>query len=114
MGGPAGAGAAQLAVAALIVVPIYLYELRRAGIGTGALAGRLATPALVSIVVAGCGVLASLFISIDVVALAVAGLAAMAAMALLLYRMRGVLRSLRSVGEPEPTPDPVAMSPAVA
>jgi PST family polysaccharide transporter len=102
--GPAGAGAAQLAVAALVVAPIYLYELRRAGIGVGALAGRLVTPVLASLVVAGCAVLASLFIAIDVVALLVAGTVAMAAVALLLYRMRGVLKSLRTVGEPVETP----------
>jgi PST family polysaccharide transporter len=100
--GPAGAGAAQLAVAAVFVAPIYLYELRRAGIGTGALAGRLATPVLASLVVAGCAVLASLFIAIDVVALLATGLVTMAVVALLLYRMRGVLESLRNVGEPEP------------
>jgi PST family polysaccharide transporter len=104
LAGPAGAGAAQFAVAALVVAPIYLYELRRAGIGAGALAARLATPVLASLVVAGCAVLASLFIPIDVLALLAAGTVAMGAVALLLYRMRGVLKSLRNVGEPVEAP----------
>jgi O-antigen/teichoic acid export membrane protein len=102
LGGPGGAGAAQLAAAGAVVAPLYLYELRRAGVSPAALASRLATPALASGGVAVCALLAARLIAIDLVVILVAGLAAAAALALLMYRMRGVLRSLRSVGEPVP------------
>jgi O-antigen/teichoic acid export membrane protein len=102
LGGAAGASAAAFGVAALVVAPIYVYELRRTGIAALALAGRLVAPILAGIFVAGCAVLANRYIELDVLAVGAAGLAALAALAVLMYRMRGALRSLRSVGEPEP------------
>jgi PST family polysaccharide transporter len=103
LGGPAGAGAAQLAVAATVVIPIYLYELRRTGIAPADFARRLAMPVLASGCVGACALLANELVAIDLVAVAIAGLAALSALGLLVFRMRGVLRSLRSVGEQRPT-----------
>jgi hypothetical protein len=42
------------------------------------------------------------YITVDLVALLVAGVAGLAAMAVLVYRMRGALRTLRSVQVTEP------------
>lgn len=105
LAGPAGAGAAALAVAALVVAPIYVYELRRTGIAPTALGGRLATPVLAGLAVAAGALLAARFITVDVLAVLASGMIALAALLLLVYRMRGVLRSLRTVGESEPVPD---------
>lgn len=98
-GGPAGGGAAALAVAALVVAPIYLYELRRTGISLTALAATLAMPLLAGACVGAAALAAARFIPIGLLAIPVAGLAALAALAALLYRMRNVLRSLRTVGD---------------
>ena len=102
LAGAAGASAAALVVAALVVAPIYVYELRRTGIVPAALGVRLATPALAGLAVAAGALLAARFITVDVLAVLVSGVVAAAALALLVYRMRGVLRALRTVGENEP------------
>jgi len=112
-----GAGAAQLGVALLIVAPIYLYELRRSGIGIRPLASRLALPALGAAVVGGVVAVTSHLITVDLLALAVAGLVGMAGMAGLLYRLRHLIGTLRRIGAaadeaaatptPAPAPAPV-------
>ncbi|MEH1125128.1 lipopolysaccharide biosynthesis protein [Micromonospora sp. CPCC 206061] len=97
-GGLWGAGAAQVGVALLIVLPIYLFEMRRVGIPPGAFTWRLALPVAGALAVAAVAAVAGRLSSIDLVVLAIAGFAALATIALLGYRMRGVLRSLRTVG----------------
>jgi PST family polysaccharide transporter len=97
-GGPAGAGAAAFAVAALVVAPIYLYELRRTGVPPTALAGQLLMPALAGVFVAVAALGADHFIPIDLLAVLAAGGAAAGALAVVTYRMRGVLAKLRTVG----------------
>jgi O-antigen/teichoic acid export membrane protein len=96
LAGPAGAGAAQFGVALLVVLPLYLYELNRAGISPAALGARVLVPLVGAATAAAAALAAARVIPIDLLALAVAGLAGVAAMALLVYRMRGVLRSLRT------------------
>jgi len=96
-GGPAGAAAAQLVVAVLVVAPIYLVELRRTGVGTLAFLGRLAPAFAAGAGVAAVGGLAAAFISADLVALLVCGVAGAAALGPLLYRMRGTVTSLRGL-----------------
>jgi PST family polysaccharide transporter len=103
-GGSAGAAAAALAVAALVVAPVYLYELHRTGIGPAALGRRLAPAVLAALAVAAIAVAAAELIAADIVAVLVAGLAAGAAIILLLYTMRGAVRALRSVGTPVTQP----------
>ena len=106
--GPSGAAAAAFAVAALVVAPIYLYELHRTGITPGSVGSRLAPAALAALGVAAVAVAAAELIPIGLVAVLVAGLAAGAALVLLLYRMRGTVTALRSVGTPETVPEPAA------
>jgi hypothetical protein len=79
-----------------VVLPLYLYELRRVGIAPGALGARVAVPALGALAAAAAALAAGRVIPVDLLALAVAGAAGVVAMALLVYRMRGVLRSLRT------------------
>jgi PST family polysaccharide transporter len=107
LGGPAGAGAAQLAVAAAVVAPIYLYELRRTGVMPSALARRLAMPVLASGCVGVCAVLAATLVAVKLVAVLIAGSAALAALGLLMYRMRGSFSALRSLGEEPLAAEPV-------
>jgi PST family polysaccharide transporter len=95
--GPAGAGAAQFAVGLLVVLPMYLYELSRAGIAPATLGSRVALPLAGAAAVAVAGVFATRTIPGDLAVLVVAGLAGLAAMALMVYRMRGVVATLRTV-----------------
>jgi len=82
--------------------------LRRTRIAPVAVGRRLAPAVLASLGVAAVSVVAAQFISADLIAVLVAGLAAGAALALLLYSMRGAVRALRSVGSPEPEPEAAA------
>jgi PST family polysaccharide transporter len=105
LGGADGAAAAAFAVAALVVAPIYLYELARTGVPAGSVARQLAAPALAALGVAAVSVVATRLIASDLVAALVAGLAAGVALVVVLYRMRGTIRSLRSTeaaGESSP------------
>ncbi|WP_328468565.1 lipopolysaccharide biosynthesis protein [Actinoplanes sp. NBC_00393] len=96
-GGSAGAAAAQFAVALLVVLPLYLYELRRTGIAPGAFLSRLVVPVLGAVLAAGLAYLAGTAVRPDLAALAVMGAAGAAVVAALLYRTRHDLRSLRSM-----------------
>jgi PST family polysaccharide transporter len=104
--GASGAAGAALAVGAAVVAPLYLYELNRTGVTPAAVGRRLAPAALAALGVAAVSLLAAELIAIDLLALLVAGVAAGAALALLLYRMRGTVSELRSVGTREPAPAP--------
>ena len=97
-GGSAGAAAAQFAVGAILVLPIYLYELRRTGIAPAAFLGRLAVPALGGALAAALAYGAGRALHIDLLAVAVMGLIGVAVMAGLVFRSRDSLRSLRSEG----------------
>jgi O-antigen/teichoic acid export membrane protein len=98
IGGLAGAGAAQLAVALLVVLPVYLFELHRSGIAPAALGSRLALPVLGAAAVGAVVAVTSHLITVDLLALAVAGLVGLAGMAALLYRSRHLLGELRTIG----------------
>ncbi|GIJ44572.1 lipopolysaccharide biosynthesis protein [Virgisporangium aliadipatigenens] len=94
--GPAGAGAASLLVALLVVAPIYLWELRRTGIGVLPLGRRLGLPLLAGLVVGvGCAV-AARFVHVDLLAALASGFFTAAVLAALLWRMRDSLRALRA------------------
>ncbi|MFD0688158.1 lipopolysaccharide biosynthesis protein [Actinomadura fibrosa] len=95
--GVSGVGAAHVAVAALVVLPMYLWELHRAGVGTRAVLARIGPPAAIAAGVGLAAVAAHAAIPLDVIALAVAGTVALAAIGLLLRRTRGALSGLRSL-----------------
>ncbi|WP_405088267.1 oligosaccharide flippase family protein [Microbispora sp. NBC_01389] len=96
--GFAGAGVAHVAVAVLVVLPIYLRELRRVGVGSLGLAASVA-PGVAGGLLAGlAAALLAWLIRIDVVALLVAGSATLALVGALVYLKRGALRGLRGAG----------------
>jgi O-antigen/teichoic acid export membrane protein len=97
--GISGLGAAHVLVAALVVLPLYLWELHRAGVPAGRLLVRLGPPVLIAAVVGLAARELHRLISFDLLALALAGGLALGAVGLLLYRMRDVLRGLRTVGQ---------------
>jgi PST family polysaccharide transporter len=97
LGGIAGVAAMHAAVAVLVPLPLYLWQLRRTGIGPGAVATRAGPAILVASLVGLAAVLVRQAISFDLLALAVAGIIAAAAIGLLLYRTRDALRDLRGV-----------------
>jgi PST family polysaccharide transporter len=94
--GVGGAGAAQLAVGLVIVLPIYLYELRRVGISPGAFLSRLGLPILGAVVVTGVAAVINGLTSIDLLILTVTGIAGAAVIAFLVYNLRATVRSLRA------------------
>ncbi|WP_084964933.1 oligosaccharide flippase family protein [Thermoactinospora rubra] len=97
LGGISGAGAAQVAVALLVVLPFYAVQLRRTGVDLAALARRLAVPALAAAAVVGACLVAGLFVTPDLLLLALCGLAAAVAAGLLLLGMRDTIRGLKGM-----------------
>jgi O-antigen/teichoic acid export membrane protein len=95
--GIAGVAAAHAAVAALVPLPLYLRQLRRAGIGVRAVAACAGPAVLVASAVGLAAVIVRRTIPFDLLALAIAGTVAVVAIGLLTYRMRSVLRDLRGV-----------------
>jgi PST family polysaccharide transporter len=94
--GIAGAGLAEVAVAACVVLPWYLSELRKVGIRRRALAARLWLPLVAAAAVGGAAAVAARVIRVDLAALAVGGALALIAIGLLGYRMRSALAALRT------------------
>ncbi len=99
--GAVGGALAQVAVAMLVVLPIYLVELHRAGVRAPAVASRLTPSIAVGLAMAAAAWLVSRVFAIDLIALAVSGMLGAGAIALLLFRERSALRLLR--GQQEPT-----------
>jgi PST family polysaccharide transporter len=100
-GGSAGAAIAQFAVGLLLVLPIYLYELRRTGIAPGAFIGRLVVPVLGGGLAAALAYAAGAALQVDLAAVAAMGLIGVVVMAALVYRSRHSLRNLRAMGAAE-------------
>jgi PST family polysaccharide transporter len=94
--GIAGAGLAEVAVAACVVLPWYLTELRKIGIRRRALAARLWLPLVAAVAVGAAAAVAARVIRVDLAALAVGGALALIAIGLLGYRMRSALAALRT------------------
>ncbi|GGM42391.1 hypothetical protein GCM10011608_28820 [Micromonospora sonchi] len=97
LGGAPGAGAAQFAVALLVVLPVYLYELSRVGVAAGAFVARLLLPIAGTTAVAFAAWTATRTVPIDLLALGLAGTASAVAIGALVYRLRTALRALRTV-----------------
>lgn len=96
--GLAGIGFAQVVVAAVLVAPLYLWRLRAAGISPRDVVSRVWLPVVAGLVVLGSGLLFGRVVANPFLAALLAGLLALAAMGLLLYRERETLRSLRGLG----------------
>ncbi|GAA2418032.1 hypothetical protein GCM10010191_30810 [Actinomadura vinacea] len=103
--GIAGAAAAHVLVAAFVVLPLYLWELRRVGVAPAGVLRRTGPPALIAAAAGLAAWAAQAAIPLDVLALAVAGTAAAAALALQFRRMRAALRGLRDLGGPAGEPN---------
>jgi PST family polysaccharide transporter len=97
LGGLAGAAISHVLVAAFLVLPLYLWELRRSGVPALAVLARTGPAALLAAVVGLAAWGAHTLIPTDLIALAVAGSAALAAITLLLRPMREALRGLRTM-----------------
>jgi O-antigen/teichoic acid export membrane protein len=106
LAGIVGVGVAEVAVAGGVILPWYLHELRGAGIRRRALGSRLRLPLAGA---AGAGLAAAaaarMFPS-DLAALAVSGVAGLAVVGLLVFRMRAALIRLRQGRRATPAPAP--------
>ena len=100
LGGLAGIAMAQTAVSALMVLPLYLWQLRRIGVGVGigAVLGRLRLPFAAGIVSGGFAWVMATSMSNPWISLPAAGTMALGLTAGLLYLRREDLRSLKSIG----------------
>jgi O-antigen/teichoic acid export membrane protein len=96
LAGIAGASAGHVIVAACLVIPIYLAELRRVGIATRQLGRAVAAPAAYGAAVGVVAFAASRLTLVDPLALAAAGLAVAAALALQAHGIRAAVAQLRS------------------
>lgn len=92
-----GVAVAGFAVAAGVVLPWYLVELRRVGIGCRALARSTRLPLGAGLLVAVAAIAAAKWIRDDFLANAAAGVVTAAVIALLARRMRPVIAQLRAV-----------------
>jgi PST family polysaccharide transporter len=112
LGGIAGVGVAEAAVAGGVILPWYLHELRGAGIRRRVLGSRLRLP-LAGAVAAGLAAAgAARVLPSDLAALAVSGVAGLAVVGLLVFRMRAALIRLRP-GRPETAATAPSKVPAV-
>jgi PST family polysaccharide transporter len=93
--GIAGAAAAQVIVAALVVLPLYLYQFRRVGVPVGLVLRRIGMPVLIGLGV-GAGALALSRSGLpDVGSILLSGVLILAGVGGLLYRDRSTLTALR-------------------
>jgi O-antigen/teichoic acid export membrane protein len=115
-GGIYGASLAEIAVAALGVLPWYLRELSKVGIRLRSLGRHLCLPMAGAALAGLISLAAAKLARTDFVALTISGVAAVVIIGVLAYRMRRVLALLRSTSA-EPSVDGVrvvAVEPAVA
>ncbi|GAA3110322.1 lipopolysaccharide biosynthesis protein [Streptosporangium carneum] len=96
--GVAGAAAAHVAVASLVVLPLYLRELRRAGLGVGAMASRVVVPLAAALAVGGTALAVQSVMTDRFLILVVASVVALGVVGVLMLRMRPVLAGLRGTG----------------
>ncbi|RCG31867.1 polysaccharide biosynthesis protein [Sphaerisporangium album] len=90
-----GAAIALVAVAAIVVLPTYLGQLRRSGVHIVDLAANLWQAVLAALAVGAVAVLAVRTLSPDIVVLAAAGAFAVLVVGLYGYRRRSVLRAVK-------------------
>ena len=97
LAGLAGAAAAHVTVAIGVVLPIYVYELRRQGIAPRPLAAGAVLPIACGITVAFVALAAQRLIDLDVLALGVTGAALLAVLGIEARRLRSTADHLRTV-----------------
>ena len=101
-----GAGMAGVAVAAVVVLPWYLIELKNVGIRLRSLVARLLLP-LTGAAIAGLAAFAiRKIIAADFTALVLSGTATLLVVGLLIYKMRSALRMLRPAASDASSPSP--------
>jgi O-antigen/teichoic acid export membrane protein len=116
-----GVAIAGFAVAFAVILPWYLYELGIVGIRIRTLAARLWLPLVSAVLVGYVTLYVSKFIPNNLGAITVGGVLGLAAIGLLLYKMRRVVAELRQVlathetpAEAESTEIPAAVEPSEA
>jgi O-antigen/teichoic acid export membrane protein len=111
VGGIGGVSAAEVAVAAGVILPWYLHELRRVGIRLRTLGARLWLPLMGAAAVGLAAAVAARVAPNYLTALAASGLALLVIIGLLIARMRKVFAMLPPLAG-EPGPDSSAPTPA--
>jgi O-antigen/teichoic acid export membrane protein len=104
LSGIAGAAAAQVAVAGVVMLPLYAILFHRAGLHPGKLLGRLWLPVLIGGGVGLCALAVSSALPSNLAALALAGVVTLLALAILVHRDRAELRRLRGGSWTTPVP----------
>jgi PST family polysaccharide transporter len=95
LAGITGAAAAQVAVAAVVMLPLYLALFNRAGLRPGKLLGRVWLPAVIGVAVGLSALAISSALPSDLAALALAGTVTLLALAGLIHRDRVEVSRLR-------------------
>ena len=98
LSGISGAAAAQVVVAALVALPLYMILFSRAGVPVRKLLDRLWLPVLIAGGVGASAIALGDTVRSDVIAVMLAGLVALAALAGLVFKDRGELSRLRREG----------------
>lgn len=88
-----GVAMAHAAVAVCIVLPSYIWVLRRAGVSMRAMAQQLFRPIVGTVVGAGVGVAAVVYIPEDITQMVVGGIAIVLLYVVIVYPMRAMLKS---------------------
>lgn len=101
-GGLAGLAAAQAAISFVVLLPMYLWQLRGSGIGVLSVLARLWLPVVAGLATGFVAWLAAVQIDSVLAALAVGGGFAVGMIAVLLYLRRRDLRTIRNISRAEP------------
>ena len=104
LAGIVGVGMAEAAVAGGVILPWYLHELRGAGIRRRVLGSRLRLPLAGAVAAGLAAAAAARELPNDLAALAVSGVAGLAVVGLLVFRMRAALNRLRRAAPRQPPP----------
>jgi O-antigen/teichoic acid export membrane protein len=96
--GLVGLAAVQVAIALLVVLPLYLIQFHRFGLSPSRLFSRVWLPLLIGVAVGAASLLVSTITAIPFVACSICGLIGLATVAVLLRRDRAELTSLQQMG----------------
>lgn len=100
IGGLPGLALAQTIVSALVVLPLYLWQLRKIGVGATTVLGRLMLPFVAGLVAGIFAWITSASIHNPWVSLPISGSVALVLTCGLLYLRRADIQSLRAIGMP--------------
>jgi len=101
-GGLAGVAVAQAVVAACLVLPLHLWQLRRTGFAVRGLARKVRLPLLVGVLAGGAAAALPIVVPKGIAALVLAALLASATAGWMLYLRRAELRQLHAIGRQAP------------